>query len=242
MANKMIFFNGPKGCGKNTLIDHIRDPNWVDLSCKIPLYDLVESMFNVDNETFREIYTDRILKELPSSEFRVCLSHRDLSDLVAIVGESSIDPDDTNRDFSFEMDTYKVTLNLSVREAMIYVSEVIIKPRWREDYFGKARMVYVMIDEEDVIYYDDSAASFNGDAVELNAAIEHFGQENCLLVRIYGRGSFEGDSRGYIPNGVVGNVMEITNDGDLKSFLDTSSERLYNWLGNVGMGRGTENE
>jgi len=236
MANKMIFFNGPKGCGKNTLIDHIRDFEWLDISCKLPLYSLVELMFNVEGETFWKIYKDRELKEKPCVDFRVCLSHRDLADLVAILGEAAINSEDVSRDFCFEMDTYKVTLNLSVREAMIYVSEVIIKPRWCADYFGKARMRGVMRDGGGLLYYDDSAASFNGDAIELNAAIEHFGQENCLLVRIYGRGSFEGDSRGYIPNGVVGNVMEITNDGDLKTFLDSSKERIYKWLGNVGIG------
>jgi len=233
----MIFFNGPKGCGKNTLIDFCKLHNWVDISCKIPLYALVQNLFNISYDTFWGIYKDRIAKETPDKAFRVCLSHLELQALTKIIGMESIDPDDSNRGFEFDMDTYKVTLNLSVREAMIYVSEVIVKPRWGEDYFGKARMEKPQhYGNCDWVFYDDSSASFNGDSVELDAAIEHFGQENCLLIRIYGRGSFDGDSRGYIPNGVVGNVMEITNDGDLKTFLDSSKERIYKWLGNVGVG------
>ena len=236
MDNKMIFFNGPKGCGKNTLVEACKEIDWQDISCKLPLYTLVQKMFNVDEETFWKIYTDRILKELPSSQFRVCLSHTDLLSLVQIIGRDAIDPDDLSRDFKFDMDKNSVTLNLSVREAMIYVSEVIIKPRWGEDYFGKARMDLIL-HPYNTVYYDDSAASFNGDTVELNAAIEHFGQENCLLVRIYGRGSFEGDSRGYIPDGVLSNVIDINNEGTLGDFLVKGQEKIYNWLGNIGIGK-----
>lgn len=233
MKSKMIFFNGPKGCGKNTLIDFCKQTHWEDISCKLPLYDLVQKMFNCSYETFWGIYLDRTLKELPSESFRVCLTHTDLLSLVQIIGRDALDPEDLSRDFKFDIENNSVTLNLSVREAMIYISEVIIKPRWGEDYFGKARMRDIL---NGPVYYDDSAAAFNGDAIEMRAAIEHFGEENCLLVRIHGRGSFEGDSRGYIPDKVLSNVIDITNNGTLEEFLFEGQENVYKWLGDVGIG------
>jgi hypothetical protein len=44
--------------------------------------------------------------------------------------------------------------------------------------------------------------------------------ENILLIRIHRDGyTFEGDSRDYIPDGVITNTVDIDNNGTLEDYL-----------------------
>lgn len=120
-------------------------------------------------------------------------------------------------------------VQLSIRQAMIYLSEVIIKSRLGGDYFGRARMALIKQNWSQ-IYYDDSSSCFNGDSSELDGLVEHFGEDNILLIRIKGRGTFEGDSRSYHPDGVVKHTVDLWNDKDEDSFLEAGSKIIEEFL------------
>ena len=73
-----------------------------------------------------------------------------------------------------------------------------------------------MGNSSDLLHIDDSASAFNidGDIVcdEVPPLIEKLGQENVLLIRIHREGfTFEGDSREYVPDGVVYNTIDLYN-------------------------------
>ncbi len=218
---KMILLNGAKSCGKNTLLETFfnhtyskywqEDITWVDASCKVHLYKLVQDFFLISEERFWEIYNDRELKEKPLPEFAINLHWAEEMELEELVGEIG-------------------SSWLSIRQAMIYLSEVIIKPRMGTDFFGRARLALIKQSPPASIYYDDSSSCFNGDCSELNGLVEHFGEDNILLIRIKGRGSFEGDSRSFIPDGVVKHTVDLWNDRDEDSFLEAWCNILYDFL------------
>ncbi len=236
---KMILLNAPKGAGKNQLLSFYTNYHsvgynalmrgesnthlWLDASCKVHLYKLVQDFFLVSEERFWEIYNDRELKEKPLPEFRVTLRTQELLQLEGLVGELGWDAD-------IETDWEGTTINLSIRQAMIYLSEVIIKPRMGTDFFGRARLALIKQSPPASIYYDDSSSCFNGDCSELNGLVEHFGEDNILLIRIKGRGSFEGDSRSFIPDGVVKHTIDLWNDKDEDSFLEAGCNILDDFL------------
>lgn len=81
--------------------------------------------------------------------------------------------------------------HMSRREAMIYVSEEVIKPKRGLDYFGK-----LVADEIDV--NNDYVISDGGFVHELLPVVEKVGSENFLLVQLTREGhDFSADSRRY---------------------------------------------
>jgi hypothetical protein len=105
------------------------------------------------------------------------------------------------------------TVNLSIREAMIYVSEVICKPRFGDDFFGRARAAKLI---PQLTYIDDSC----GFVEELPPLIERVGQDNILLIRIHRDGcTFDGDSRKLISDGVITNTFDVYNNGSLEDYF-----------------------
>ena len=81
---------------------------------------------------------------------------------------------------------------LSPRQALINVSENIVKPNFGKDYFGKAAALSV-IEGWGNIFSDGGFMS------ELVPLIDKFGQENILLIRLHRDGcTFAGDSRAYL--------------------------------------------
>ena len=81
---------------------------------------------------------------------------------------------------------------LSPREALIHVSEDIIKPKHRRDYYG-VKLAESLF--EGGVY----GVSDGGFQEEFNAVVDSIGVENVLLIRMFTQTStFEGDSRSYI--------------------------------------------
>lgn len=92
---------------------------------------------------------------------------------------------------------------LSCRGALIHVSEDVIKPNFGKKYFGEFAAKY----DADVVSFSDG-----GFVDEIYPLIEKYGRENVLVVRIHREGyTFEGDSRSYLPDGVVEHMIDITN-------------------------------
>lgn len=240
MDSKMILLNGPRMSGKNSILNYIFSKYtnqgvdykdyWFDASCKDVLYKLVQDFFLISEERFWEIYNDRSLKEVPLPEFRITVGNGKTHKLGNIMG-IDIDFDDPVRDFVWDIGEYReCQYNLSIREAMIYISEIVMKPLLGQNYFGKARIHQIKSNHTYNMYYDDSSSCFNGDSSELNGLVEHFGEDNILLLRIKGRGSFDGDSRSYHPDGVIKHTVDIINDSTEEAFLDEAFNVIYGFI------------
>jgi len=216
--SRIILWNSPKGLGKDASIHHLRSLGYplVRREAKGKLHELTMAFFCVQPERYWEIYNDRELKETPLEEFKIDLSG-DLLQIEEILGYKIL----TSEDLMWNVGRYDATtnndgtiINLSCREAMIYMSEVICKPRFSKDYFGVARAKSIQEGEIAV----DSSTGFEE---ELPPLIERLGQENILLIRVHREGAtFEGDSRNYIPDGVITNTVDVNSVyGDLEGYL-----------------------
>lgn len=114
---------------------------------------------------------------------------------------------------------------LSVRQAMIKVSEEVIKPNFGKDYFGKqlaGSLVGGMV----------NVVSDGGFIEELVPVIEAVGEENILIIRIAREGyTFKGDSRAYLPLGTVPNEVWIDNDSSLDVFFTRVEKAIEEFIG-----------
>lgn len=212
--SKIILLNGPKACGKNVAVDRIK---WlmeqegkvvVDRRCKDHLFTLTSTLFKMSMDEFNLHYECRASKESPKTVFSI--SGYEYNRLAPIIEQIGINP--------LQRDLDK-PVKLSVREALIYVSEVVCKPAFGRDYFGTARAN--SIDPHAMVYAIDDSCGFDD---EIDPTLERLGQNQVLLIRIRGRGSFNGDSRNFISNGVVENTIDVHNEGTEEEFLDEISK------------------
>lgn len=120
--------------------------------------------------------------------------------------------------------------HMSCREAMIYVSEKIIKPKKGLDYFGK-----LVADEIDLS--KDYAISDGGFIDELIPVVKKVGNNNFILVQLVRDGhDFSSDSRRYFDGNiahehVLGNKTEIDKKYVLPHKFDVKTYRIHNNLG-----------
>ena len=105
---------------------------------------------------------------------------------------------------------------LSIRQAMIKVSEEVIKPNYGKQYFGVAAAREL---QEGVL----NIFSDSGFVEEIEPIVEKVGAENIFLIRVYKEGcKFLGDSRNYLPPECLPFVLDLYNDSTL--------ERYKEWL------------
>jgi hypothetical protein len=211
MASKIILLNGPKACGKNVAVDRIKESiNVVDRRCKDHLFKATSVLFKMTLEEFFVHYECRETKETPKKEFEISVPEFNrLAPIIKVpllgVVEATFGP---------------LKIQLSVREALIYVSEIVCKPAFGRDYFGTARAAAVDVSSGNECAIDDSC----GFDDEIPPTIERLGVDNVMLIRILGRGNFDGDSRNYIQDGVVSNTVDVYNTGTEEDFLDIVNE------------------
>jgi len=122
---------------------------------------------------------------------------------------------------------HEILNGLSRREAMIYISEEILKPKHGKSYFGEC----VASEIEDGINY---AIADGGFVEELEPLIERVGAENIVIVQLTRAGhDYSNDSRRYF-NGNL--VREWTINGEtlidreyiLPESLDITTYRIHN--------------
>ena len=113
---------------------------------------------------------------------------------------------------------------LSPRQALIFVSEKIIKPNFSKLYFGESLAKSL---EKGL-----NVVSDGGFEDEVLPIIEAVGKDNILVVKIKREGcSFEGDSRNYLNTDKLG-IMEtwIDNNSSLSVFFSDVYEVVGEWL------------
>lgn len=122
---------------------------------------------------------------------------------------------------------------MSIRQAMIWLSEDVMKPKFGLDVFGSStvtamrRFFSIMEDvgEEPVILGDI------GFDAEAKCVVDTFGPENVFLVRIERpEHNFVGDSRSYLNADAIGilpeNVFIVENSSSLEDFKSQIDEIL----------------
>lgn len=99
----------------------------------------------------------------------------------------------------------------SARQALIYVSEKVIKPKFGKNYFGLCaarQLTSGMI----------NAFSDGGFEDEIIEVVNRVGKDNSIIVRIEREGTnFSEDSRGYVNIEGV-RIVKIDNNGSLENF------------------------
>jgi hypothetical protein len=107
---------------------------------------------------------------------------------------------------------------MSSREALIHVSENVLKPVFGQDVFAKYMMRGIDVAKNYVV--SDGGNSLN----ELVPILDTFGSAQVVIVRIHRIGcAFEDDSRGYFRTpdiDALGNikVIDLHNNGTIKEF------------------------
>lgn len=108
----------------------------------------------------------------------------------------------------------------SWREAVIHVSEIVVKPALGKDIFGKVAAINLSVGIN--IFTD------GGFEEELAPIVEEVGEDNIIIVKIHKDGcSFEGDSRDWIDIEGV-NSFDVTNYGD-ESFVEGMLYLIDKW-------------
>jgi hypothetical protein len=219
MGSKIILLNGPKACGKNVAVDRIKQECPVEIfdrRCKDHLFVATAVLFRMTLEEFFVHYECRETKELSKPEFRILTEA--YNELTLITKKDTIP---AKRDFTG-------MINISVREALIYVSEIICKPTFGSEYFGFARAEAIGSSGGIECAIDDSC----GFDDEIGPTIQRLGMDSVMLIRIHGRGSFDGDSRNYISDGVVDRTLDVYNTGAEEDFLAEVSNLALEFYNN----------
>lgn len=118
---------------------------------------------------------------------------------------------------------------LSCRQALIYISEEIVKPVFGKDFWGKSEAKWLIkyMEGDEVVVFSD--AGFDDEVTPL---VDAFGKENVYIIKIEREGcSYKGDSRNYLSDGLVSeeNYYTIKNNGTLEEFKE-NVEKLYNYI------------
>lgn len=116
----------------------------------------------------------------------------------------------------------------SPREALILVSERVVKPLFNDHYFGTAaarKISQVWRDYNIPFVFSDS-----GFVSEVQPLIELAGKENIMIVRIHRPGcTFKGDSRNYIHIDGIHSV-DIENNSSVDDLFNKVEKEIGQWL------------
>lgn len=104
-------------------------------------------------------------------------------------------------------------LGVSYRQWQIDFSEGFLKQ------YGKDIFARLFIQRNEDSWARAIVVPDSGFAEEVGPIVEKWGMDNVLLVRIHRPGfDFTGDSRSYLPNGIVDRTVDVYNDGTVEEF------------------------
>ena len=120
---------------------------------------------------------------------------------------------------------HRALMGMTPREAYIWYSEEVMKPKFGKDVFGKM-FVQDNADKRGPIFVSDS-----GFEEEAYAVVEHFGMNNVMLVRLHREGhDFSRDSRSHL-NLDLWQTHDIMNPGEYGPFFAKLKEVVEPFLG-----------
>lgn len=195
LKNAVVILNAPPGAGKDTVAQYLCAYTDADhLEFKSALRRSVAGLFGVYYSWFSEVSEDRLLKETKSP--KLTLPHNSYLALCDCLKIEYPEPEDT--------------YELTPREALIYVSEIVVKPSFGKDYFGVRAASSIDLEWGSVF-------SDGGFIEEVSPVLDKIGHGNLFIIKFTGQGatSFEGDSRNWLPDIEGAHVLETTNDGTL---------------------------
>ena len=188
MSNKtisdktVVIFNSPANSGKDISTQYMKDYFCTGevIAFKDELYKDTANYFNIEVEDLVEYHSDRNLKEKPSLLFpkyqRESLKQYFFS-LLYVIGAL------INNRYLMSLGYY------SSREALIHVSESVVKPVKGKDYYGK-KLVEKIEDSSERFYF----VSDGGMKEELSSVADK-GYRVIIAQLMRSGATFEGDSR-----------------------------------------------
>ena len=198
----IVILNGPTLCGKGTAYKVIRQLYSAgDGRIKKKLHEIASALFNVP----LDLWEQREGKEEPHPALGVsCVAY---AQLMRHIKMPATPPRPGPR-------------LLSPRQALIYVSEVICKPSFGADYFGRERAERVSAPG---LWVCES-----GGFIE---EVQMLPPEEVCIIRIYGRGRFSPeDTRSYIdlPGAFCVEVQNVGTEREfLRAVVDTVDDFLH---------------
>ena len=178
----IVIFNAPPNAGKDVSADYMHNyfQSGQRLSFKEALYQDTAEYFDIDVNDLIEYHSDRNLKEIPSEMFYKYDKHslkQYVFALLFVIGAVF------NIRYLMSLGYY------SSREALIHVSENIMKPKYGQDYYGRKFLEKVENSPERYVF-----ASDGGFALEATPLLDK--GYNVYIVQLERNGvTFENDSR-----------------------------------------------
>lgn len=198
MSKKVILFNGAPNSGKDASASILKELFGFGAihAFKDELYKATAKHYDVDLDQFVTMARDRILKETKS---RILVENKGKTLLARIV--------------SFVMNLFS-NQGISPRQALIHVSEDLIKPVHGNDFFGKQLANTINLSKEEYFFIPDS-----GFIDELRPLVEAGFEVH--VVRIHRDGcTFQNDSRSYMTDELLAEFglkgIDLYNNGTLE--------------------------
>lgn len=198
---KVILLNGPPNSGKDASALLLKElfGEGEHRAFKDVLYEETAKYFNVDLNWLTSMATDRTTKESPTRS----LFDRSLNPLVR---------------FALFLFSYIRPVGFSPRQALIHVSENIIKPRFGDTYFGHKLLDAIQTSGSDLTYVSDS-----GFIKEIHPLVEAGLEVYVLRLKREGC-TYNGDSRRYLTDEELSalgvRVIDIDNNGTISDLRE----------------------
>lgn len=221
----VVVFNAPPNSGKDVSADYLHEyfQSGQRLSFKEALYEDTSDYFGIDVKDLVEYHSDRSLKEIPSEMFPKFKKHslkQYFFALLFVIGAVF------NIRYLMSLGYY------SSREALIHVSEDIMKPKYGQDYYGRKFLEKVESSPERY-----SFAADGGFADEVLPLLDAGYQVVVAQLERSGA-TFEGDSRTLLNEDdfkAYSNIKftTIINNGSLDDLYDNIREFAFDLVLNT---------
>ena len=197
--NKTIILNAPPNAGKDTVAEALCEAiGAIHMEMKDHLYTVTASLFNMPRVKLNEMCTDRDRKDRQTQLLVLPIDKYNL--LCRITGSKPV------RGVS-----PKSCHAISPREALIYTSELVVKPSFGRDYFGKIANANIQ----------PCGAVFSDGGFDDELPPILIGQSDVYIIKFNREGcTWDGDSRDWLTP--CSGVPELitTNNGTVKDIVE----------------------